>query len=92
MCSLQATKLYIPVSPLLVESLQWAKLHKAAKPGGRKLASSVPQLRASKQDLESSSFQQSFVEEVGSARFYFHLSQSTILFRISLADRPATNT
>ena len=73
----QATKLYVPVAPLLVECLQWSKLYKAVKAGSssRKVVNNVPQLRAGKQDLESPSFQQAFVEEV--CRF-FDLSTAMI--------------
>jgi len=60
----QATGMYVPVAPLLLEALHWQGLSKATRAGGRPPSDAVPQLRAGKQLLETAGFQQALVEEV----------------------------
>ena len=60
----QATGMYVPLAPLLLEALHWQGLSKATRPGGRPPSDAVPQLRAGKQILETAAFQQALVDEV----------------------------
>lgn len=60
----QASGCFTPVAPLLLDILSWSGLSKAARSGGKPPSEAVPQLKASKQVLESVAYQQALVDEV----------------------------
>jgi hypothetical protein len=61
----QATGLFVPLAPLLVEVLQWGDLSRAPKPAPGQQPDLLLQLRAGKAPLRSAAYQEEVISQVG---------------------------